>query len=271
MSVTEWFVNIKEKEPSSFMVFDIEHLFTNTIQFAKQMTEISAYDTSLINQSRKTLLFNEKILWVKKDGGKGFNFPRRCFDGGKVCKLVGTFILKKLKNIFQNSTFDFYRDDGLAVIKDLSGPEIETVKKNVIKTFKDCGQNITIEASLHTVNYLDITFDLRKDIYPPYRKPDNPPVYINNCSKHPPATTKQLPKLISKRSSDLSSNKEIFEKTKPAYCDALNKSRFQEKLSYTSAVCVQRGSIRNAALDRKLRPAMINENVKSVPTFTRIV
>ena len=32
----------------------------------------------------------------------------------------------------------------------------------------------------------------------------------------------------------MSSNKEIFEKTKPANSDALNKSGFQEKLSYTS-------------------------------------
>ena len=70
----EWFVNIKEKERSSFMVFDIEsfypsiteRLFTNAIRFAKQITKISNYDMSLINQSRKTLLFNEKIPWVKK-------------------------------------------------------------------------------------------------------------------------------------------------------------------------------------------------------------
>ena len=40
--------------------------------------------------------------------------------------------------------------------------------------------------------------------------------------------------MISKRLSGLSSNKEIFEKTKPVYRDALNKSGFQEKLSYTS-------------------------------------
>ena len=73
-SVIEWFVNIKEKERSSFMVFDIESfypsitecLFTNAIRFAKQITEISDYDMSLINQSRKTLLFNERIPWVKK-------------------------------------------------------------------------------------------------------------------------------------------------------------------------------------------------------------
>ena len=32
----------------------------------------------------------------------------------------------------------------------------------------------------------------------------------------------------------MSSNKEIFEETKPAQSDALNKSRFKEKLSYIS-------------------------------------
>ena len=68
-SVIECFVNIKEKERSSFMTFDIEsfypsiteRLFTNAIRFAKQITEISNYDMSLINQSRKTL-FNEKMV-----------------------------------------------------------------------------------------------------------------------------------------------------------------------------------------------------------------
>ena len=143
-----------------------------------------------------------------------------------MCELVGTFILNKLKNVFQNNTFGLYRDDGLAVIKGFSGPEIERLKKNV-KTFKDCGLNVTIEANLHTVNYLDVIFNLRKDTYLPYRKPDNPPVYINNCSNHPSTVIKQLPKSISKQLSDLSSNEETFEKTKPAYSDALKKVDFR--------------------------------------------
>ena len=122
----------------------------------------------------------------------------------------------------------------MVVIKGLSGGEIERLKKNVVKTFKDIGLNITIKANLHTVSYLDATFDLRKDTYLPYKKPDNLPVYIKNCSNHPPTVIKQLPKSISKLLPDLSSNEETFEKTKPAYRDALNKSGFQEKLSYTS-------------------------------------
>ena len=96
-----------------------------------------------------------------------------CFDGAEKCKLVGTFILNKLKNAFQNNTFVLfithllYRGDILAVMKGLPGLEIEKLKKNISKTFKVCEQSITIEANLHTLTYLDVTFDLRKDEFPP--------------------------------------------------------------------------------------------------------
>ena len=40
---------------------------------------------------------------------------------------------------------------------------------------------------------------------------------------------------MSKQLSDLSLNEKFFEKTKPAQRDALNKSGFWEKVSYTSA------------------------------------
>ena len=93
---------------------------------------------------------------------------------------------------FKATHLVLYRDDGWAVIKGLSGPEIERLKKNVVKTFKDCGLNITNEANLHAVSHLNVTFDLRKGKYLPYRKPDNSPAYINNCSNHPPTVIRQL-------------------------------------------------------------------------------
>ena len=97
-----------------------------------------------------------------------------CFDGPKMCELKWTFILNKLHNVFQNNTFSLYRDDVFTIIKCLSAPEIQRLKKNVVKTFKDCGINIKIDANLRTVIYLDVTFDLQKDTYLSYRKPDNP-------------------------------------------------------------------------------------------------
>ena len=71
------------------------------------------------------MLFNEKILWVKKDGSEDFDVPMGCFDGAEVCKLVSTFILNKLMNVFQNNTFGLYIDDGLTVVKGSSSPETE--------------------------------------------------------------------------------------------------------------------------------------------------
>ena len=99
-------------------------------------------------------------------------------------------LVRKLRNRRKILLKHSCKDDGLAAIKDLSGLEIERLKKIVIKTFKDCGLNITIEANLHTVNYFDVAFDSGKDIYLLNKKPDNPPVYINNCSNHPPTVIK---------------------------------------------------------------------------------
>ena len=82
-------------------------------------------------------------------------------------------------------------------MKSLSGPEIEKMKKNVVRIFKDCGLNGTIEANLHTVNYLDVTFDLRKNTFLLYRKPDSS-VFINNYLKYPSTVIKQILKLLIK-------------------------------------------------------------------------
>ena len=238
--VNEWFINIKNKESSSFIVFDIESfypsisedLFKSAIWFAKESIDITHYNLSLINQAWKTLLFHKNTPWVNKEGNKDFGVPRGCFDCAQVCELVRTFILNQLNGTFQNHSVGLDRDDGIAVVKGLSGPEIERMKKRVIKTFKYCELKI-IKGNLKTVNFLDVRFNLPKNIFEPYKKPDNQPVYINVNSNHPPSTIPELPKSIRKRLSELSCNKEIFEKAIPPCNDALNKSGFKENLVYT--------------------------------------
>ena len=106
-------------------------------------------------------------------------------------------------------------------MKGLSAPETERVKKKVIKVFKDCGLKITIIAKLHIVNFLDITLDLRNKTHQPNRKSDSHPVYINKSSNHPKKILRELPKSVSKRLSNLSSIKDIFQKATPIYYEAL--------------------------------------------------
>ena len=74
------------------------------------------------------------------------------------------------------------------------------------------------------MNFLEITLNLRNNNYEPYRKPDNHPVYINKNSNHPKTILRKLPKSISKKLSEMSSNKEIFKKATPIYSAALEKS-----------------------------------------------
>ena len=49
------------------------------------------------------------------------------------------------------------------------------------------------------IDFLNVTFDLLNEIYKPYRKPNNKPLYINKHFSHPPNILKQLPKSIEKR------------------------------------------------------------------------
>ena len=69
--------------------------------------------------------------------------------------------------------------------------------------------------------------------YEPHRKSDSHPVYINENSNHSKAVLRELLISVSKRLSDLSSTKDIFEKTTPIYSEALKKGVFNEHLVYT--------------------------------------
>ena len=66
-------------------------------------------------QSRKTLLFHNSESWFKKTGNKDFEVPMGCYDGAKVCGLVGSFILNKPTSIISKSAISLYRDDGLVI------------------------------------------------------------------------------------------------------------------------------------------------------------
>ena len=63
-----------------------------------------------------------------------------------------------------------------------------------------------------------------ENVYKPYRKPYDDPLYINKHSNNPPSILRQLPTSINKRISTLSSDKQTFEDAAPAYQSALDRS-----------------------------------------------
>ena len=155
------------------------------------------------------------------------------FDEAEICELVGLYIQSKLEKILPKLNFGLYRDDGLALLRNLNGQETDKVRKNIIRVFKDIGFSLEIETNLKEVDFLDVSLNLRNGTYRPYKKPNDRLLYIHSLSNHPPNVIKQIPNSIQEKLSKNSSNGEIFNTAKCEYEDALKKSGFKVDFKYT--------------------------------------
>ena len=154
------------------------------------------------------------------------------FDGAEVCELVGLFLLDELAEIVGKENVGLYRDDGLAVIKNSSGPAIERIRKMITKLFQQHSLQITSQCNLKRTDFLDVCLDLENGTYCPYRKPNDVPLYINSNSNHPPIIKKQLPRTVARRISELSCSEEMFSKAAPEYNKALRFSGYEDNINY---------------------------------------
>ena len=78
---------------------------------SKKITSISEEDLDTIMQSRKTLLCHNQERWVKREGDDDFDATMGCYDGAKVCELLGSYLLNKVSNIVPKESVGLYRDD----------------------------------------------------------------------------------------------------------------------------------------------------------------
>ena len=238
-SVIEWFTNIAEKNKHKFMMFDVkdfypsitEKLLTNALKFAERILCINEKEKQIISHARKSLLFNNGESWIKQ-GNKLFDVTMGAYDGAEVCELVGCFILSDLSSKYNKENIGLYRDDGLAIFKNISGPQSEKIKKAFQKAFKKFDLEIVIQCNMKIVDYLDVTFDLNTGTYKPYHKPDGETNYVHVKSNHPPNIIKQIPISIQNRLSNLSANEEIFQQAIPHYSAALERSGYNHNFEY---------------------------------------
>ena len=238
-NVIEWFKGIQNKNECKFVVFDIEQFYPSiketvllkALEFAKLHTKVTPKDINLIIHSRRSLLFNQGEVWVKKDE-ENFDVTMGAYDGAEVSELVGIYLQYLLSEKYEKSDFGLYRDDGLAIFRNVSGSQSEKIKKTFQKIFKENHLDITINCNMKIVNYLDVTLNLNDGSYQPFHKPNDEILYIHSESNHPPSITKQLPVSIESRLTTLSSTKEIFDKSAKTYQEALERSGYKYKLTY---------------------------------------
>ena len=117
------------------------------------------------------------------------------FDGAEICELVGLSIQSNLENILPKTNFGLYWDDGLILLRNLNGQQMDKKKKNYqIFKFKDTGFSINIQTNLKEVDFLVVTLNLQNSTHRPYKKPNNKLLYIHSLSKHPPANHQTVTK-----------------------------------------------------------------------------
>ena len=158
-SAIEWFKQIEKKDECKFMIFDIEQFYPSikesvllkALDFAKKHTKILKKDIDVIRHARRSLLFNNGEPWVKKED-ENFDVSMGAYDGAEVCELIGIFIQAQLSEKFDKINFGLYRDDGLAVFRNTSGPEAERIKKEFRRIFKGNHLNLEIMCNLKIVN-----------------------------------------------------------------------------------------------------------------------
>ena len=258
-TVIDWFKSLPQKGKSRFIKFDIvefypsilEELTNGSISFARSTTTISDSVINFIHHSTKSLLFDKTFTCVKKENNFLFDVTMGSYDGAEICELVRLYLLNRLSTVIDKSSVSLYRDDGLAAINNTNGPKLDRIKKDIIALFKEEGLSVTIETNLIETDFLDVTFNLATKKYFPFRKANNTPLYINAFSNHSPTIIKQLPKMINKRISDSSCNKEEFDKVKSVYESALKNSGHFSSTSYN-------GNTQNARRNRNRKVIWFN-------------
>lgn len=242
-SVISWFKSIDQKAKHTFIIFDIvdyypsitEDLLRQALGFARRHVQIQPSDIDIIMHARKSLLFDDEQAWMKKEKDGTFDVTMGSYDGAEICELVGAFILSKLEQILGKTDVGLYRDDGLSVVKNTSGPAADRLRKDIIRVFQSLGLRVTIEVNRKAVNYLDISMDLSSGTFRPYLKPNSVPMYISVHSNHPPQVIKNIQPSVNRRLCSISCNEQVFRDAAPTYQDALSASGHTEPMQYAAA------------------------------------
>ena len=77
---------------------------------------------------RKSLLFCNEKPWMKREGNL-FVVSTGAYDRPEICELVRISTLNKIREKHNKNDLGLYRDDGLAVLKNIRGTNSERIKK----------------------------------------------------------------------------------------------------------------------------------------------
>ena len=103
-----------------------------------------------------------------------------------------------------------YRDNRFIILRNTNSKQKDKIRKKVTSIFKSIDIKIEITTNLTEFGFLDLTFNLERNTYRPYKRLSDNLTYINTSSNHSPQIIKHLTQTISERLIKNSSSAEIF-------------------------------------------------------------
>ena len=63
------------------------------------------------------------------------------YHGAEICEIVGLFLLNNLANKLEKNSVGLYRDDGLALFKNINDHRADKIRKEFHQLFKESGMS----------------------------------------------------------------------------------------------------------------------------------
>ena len=135
----------------------------------------------IIKHCRKSQLYYNEELWIKKGVTGNFDNPKGSSDLAEVSNLVGCLLLYKLNDTIDPGCHGLYRDDWLIIIDDCTTRKGDIIRKKLHGSFNKFVFKLDIQANLKITDYLDVTFNLFDGTVSPFRKKKRSISMLHKC------------------------------------------------------------------------------------------
>ena len=126
---------------------------------------IDQADEDLIMAYRKSVLFNNGKVWMKKN--KDFDVTMGAQDGAEIGEFTRIYLLKEvdeyLSSLGEKSHAGLYRDDGFIYLENANGSLISKIEKALHRILSDASSKSVVYIS-GWITHLDMRFKITKNI-----------------------------------------------------------------------------------------------------------
>ena len=209
-----------------------ERALDRALDLAKEYIVIPLDKVEIIKHCRRTLLFYEDSIWIKKGESGNFDTQIGAYDGAEICELVECVLLYNINKIVDPGSPGLYHNDGLVIIDKSTPRKCDNIRKRLHRLFVEFEFKLEIQRDLKIADYLDVTLNLYNRTVSSFRKKNQDLRYVDRGSNHPNQVFKHIPQGREHRLSTNSSNKDILERNGQVYEKALKNGGYGVKLVY---------------------------------------